>query len=61
MPTRISLASFTGILACSRNGLLPLLDANEEKALAFAQRVVDAFPQHYADVYRGPSGRKNSD
>jgi len=33
--------------------LLPLLDANEEKALAFAQRVVDAFPQHYADVYAG--------
>jgi uncharacterized protein YdiU (UPF0061 family) len=33
--------------------LLPLLDDHEESALAYAQRVVDAFPQQYTDVYSG--------
>ncbi len=31
--------------------LLPLIDSNEDKSVAFAQAVIDAFPQQFTDAY----------
>ena len=31
--------------------LLPLIDSNEDKSVAFAQGVIDAFPQQFTDAY----------
>ena len=38
--------------------LLPLMDGEQEAAVAAAQSVIDAFPQHYAAAYRARMQRK---
>lgn len=38
--------------------LLPLIDSNEDKSVAFAQRVIDAFPQQFTDAHSATMAQK---